>query len=107
MHNLFVSAFDSAASDPITQPQILIIMHAGGIVTVVANQTLQLFAQLRGLRPHALESCNDLFYLAGAQVFGHLMYPAVGLLRSFPVSQLGEFPRDRKSTRLNSSHLGI
>ena len=92
MHHLLMRALHGPAADPIAQSQVLIIVHAGGIVTVVANQALQLFAQLRCLRPHALQSCDDILDLAGAQVFRHLMDPAVGLLRSFPVSHPGEVP---------------
>ena len=73
-------------------PQVLVIVHAGGIAAVVANQALQLFAQFRGSRPHTLQLCDDLLDLAGPQIFGHLMNPAVGLLRSFPVIRSGKVP---------------
>src|SRR5712691_11272567 len=99
MHDLFVSAFDGTTADPVAQSQVLVIVHARGIVAVIANEALQLFAHLRRLGPHALPSCDDLLYLASLQIFGDRMRnarrrpvndpsgsvdPAVGLLRSFP-----------------------
>src|ERR1017187_9755261 len=45
MDNLLVSALHSAATDSIAQPQILVIAHAPGILTVVADERLQTLAQ--------------------------------------------------------------
>src|ERR1019366_9360843 len=50
MDNLLVSALHSAAADSIAQPQIFVIAHASGILTVVADQRLQALAQFRGFK---------------------------------------------------------
>src|ERR1035437_6855326 len=55
MDNLLVSALHSAAADSIAQPQIFVIAHASGILTVVADQRLQALAQFRGF---SLATCQ-------------------------------------------------
>src|ERR1035441_2263057 len=75
MDNLLVSALHSAATDSIAQPQILVIAHAPGILTVVADERLQTLAQFRGFRPQAFQGGDHLLHLAGPQVFGNLMNP--------------------------------
>src|ERR1017187_4045487 len=75
MDNLLMSALHSAATDSIAQPQILVIAHAPGILTVVADERLQTLAQFRGFRPQAFQGGDHLLHLAGPQVFGNLMNP--------------------------------
>jgi hypothetical protein len=62
------------------------------MLAVVGDEALQLFPQLRRLRPHALKACNDLLHLARAQVFGDPMDPTASHLRFFPVEQPGYAP---------------
>src|SRR2546425_247309 len=92
MQHLLMRALHGATADAVAQPQIFIVAHAPGMLAVVVDEALQLFAQLRRLRPHALESCDDLLHFAGAQVLSNLMDPTVGLLRLFPVKQPGQVP---------------
>ena len=92
MHDLFVGTLDHAAANPIPQAQVLVIAHAPGIVAVIADQRMQRLAQLRRLRPQPLQADNHLFHLARSQVFGNLVDPAVGLLRSFAIAQPGKRP---------------
>src|ERR1035441_5296553 len=73
MHHLLMRALHGATADPIAQTQIFVVVHAPGMLAVVGDGTLQLFAQLRRLGPHALEARDDLLHLAGAQVFGDPM----------------------------------
>src|ERR1017187_600092 len=92
MDNLLVSALHSAATDSIAQPQILVIAHAPGILTVVADERLQTLAQFRGFRPQAFQGGDHLLHLAGPQVFGNLMNPAVGLCGILSETQTGKGP---------------
>src|SRR2546426_1096058 len=92
MQHLLMRALHGATADAVAQPQIFIVAHAPGMLAVVVDEALQLFAQLRRLRPHALKSCDDLLHFAGAQVLSNLMDPTVGLLRLFPVKQPGQVP---------------
>src|SRR5450631_718456 len=41
MHDLLVRTLHGATSNPIAQPQILVIAHAPGVLTVVADERLQ------------------------------------------------------------------
>src|ERR1017187_9002626 len=97
MDNLLVSALHSAAADSIAQAQIFVIAHASGILTVVADQRLQALAQFRGFRPQALQSGDHVLHLAGPQVFGNLMNPAVGLCGILSEPQTGKGPGVFKS----------
>src|ERR1700733_6134671 len=86
-------AFHSAAANAISQPQILVIAHACGILAVVADQRLQTLPRLRGLRPQTLQSLNDLIYLTSPKLLGNVMHPAVGLCGTCPLAEAGKLPR--------------
>jgi DNA invertase Pin-like site-specific DNA recombinase len=92
MHHLFMRALHGAAADPVAQPQIFIVVHAPGMLAVVGDEALHLFAQLRRLGPHALQARDDFLHLAGAQVCGDPVDPTAGLLRFLPVQQPGHTP---------------
>src|SRR6516165_12155137 len=79
-------------ADPVAQTQIFIVVHAPAVLTVIGDEALQLFPQLRRLGPQALQTCDDLLHLAGTQVLGDLMDPAAGPLRFLPVEQAGHAP---------------
>src|ERR1700722_6534638 len=85
-------AFHSAAANAISQPQILGIAHACGILAVVADQRLQTLPRLRGLRPQTLQSFDDLMYLTSPKPLGNVMHPAVGLCGTSPIAEAGKFP---------------
>src|ERR1035437_6113656 len=93
MHHLLMRALHGATADPIAQTQIFVVVHAPGMLAVVGDETLQLFAQLRRLGPHALEVRDALLHLAGAQVFGDPMDPTTGQLRFLP--RIATAPRPR------------
>src|SRR5580658_9337906 len=85
-------AFHSAAANAISQPQILVIAHAGGILAVVADQRLQTLPRLRGVRPQTLQSFDDLINLTSPKLFGDIMHPAVGVCRTCPIAEAGKLP---------------
>jgi hypothetical protein len=53
---------------------------------------LQTLAQFFGFRSQAFQGCDYVLHLAGPQVFGNLMHPAVGLCGIFSVTQAGKGP---------------
>src|SRR5450432_2413380 len=93
MHDLLMRALNSAAADPVSQPQILVIAHAGGVCAVVTDQRIQTLTQLRRLWAQTFEPCNDLLHLAGFEIDTDLADPLIGLLRAFAVTQTGKLPR--------------
>src|SRR5437016_5478000 len=92
MHHLLVSTFHRPTADPVTQTEILVILHAGSIFEVVADQLLETFLGLGVSGVQGLEPPNNRLYLAGSQVFGDLMNPALGPLRSLSIPETSELP---------------
>src|SRR5580658_5848177 len=93
MHDLLMRALDSAASDPVSQPHILVILHAGRVFAVITNQRVQTRAQLRRLRTQTFQPRNDLLHLAGFEIDANLADPLIGLRRAFAEAQAGKLPR--------------
>jgi hypothetical protein len=87
-----VSALHGSTADPITKPQILVIAHAAGILTVVADERLQAVPQLRRFGPQALQPSDDVLDFAGAEIVGDLVNPTVGLCRTLSVAETRKPP---------------
>src|SRR5450631_4422185 len=85
-------ALHRSASDPVSQPNVLVIMHARGVLAVVTDQRIQTRAQLGRLRMHAFQPRDDFIDLACLEIDSNLADPLVGLPRSFTVTQAGEAP---------------
>src|ERR1035441_4572318 len=62
--NLLVGTLHGAATDSIAQPQIFVVTHACGILTVVADRRLQTRAQFLGFRPQTLPGGDHVLHLA-------------------------------------------
>ncbi len=92
MHDLFMCTFNGSTADPISQPQILVVVHATGVLAVIMDQRIQTRAQLRRLRSKTFQPCDDLLDLSSFEIAGDLVDPLIGLLRSFAVAQTGEVP---------------
>ena len=63
---LLVGALHRPAADPVTQPQVLVVVHAGGVVGVVADERVQFFPQFRGGGPEGLEPRDHRLHVSGA-----------------------------------------
>src|SRR5580700_2741267 len=85
-------AFHSAAANAISQPQILVIAHACGILAVVADQRLQTLPRLWRLGPQTLQFFDDLIHLTSPKLLGDVMHPAVGLCGTCPIAEAGKLP---------------
>src|ERR1035438_2136939 len=68
MHDLLMRALDGAAADPVSQPQIFVIAHAGGVCAVVTDQRIQSLPQLRRLWTQPFQPRYDLLHLAGFEI---------------------------------------
>src|ERR1035438_2735265 len=92
MHDLLMRALDGAAADPVSQPQIFVIAHAGGVCAVVTDQRIQSLPQLRRLWTQPFQPRYDLLHLAGFEIDTDLADPLIGLLRAFAVTHTGKLP---------------
>src|SRR5712692_1426433 len=92
MDYLLMGALHGSAADPITKPQILVVAHAAGILTVIADERLQAIAPLRRFGPQALQSSNHVLHLASTEIFGDLVNPSVGLHRTLSVTETRKPP---------------
>src|SRR6202165_3146047 len=92
MHDLFMRTFNGPTADPISQTQILVVVHAIGVLAVIMDQRIQTLTQLGRLRSKTFQPRDDLLDLSGFEIAGDLVDPLIGLLRSFAVAQAGEVP---------------
>src|ERR1700682_133231 len=92
MHDLFMRTFDGSTADPISHTQILVVVHAIGVLAVIMDQRIQTLAQLGRLRSKTFQPRDDLLDLSGCEIAGDLADPLIGLLRSFAVAQTCEVP---------------
>jgi hypothetical protein len=58
MQYLLMRALHGAAADPAAQPQIFVLAHAPGMLSVISDEGLQLFPQLWCPGPHSFEALN-------------------------------------------------